>query len=302
MINDNLDQNNNDSKNRQELIEDLRTSLIVAHDKILGQIKQADMIGNEPTYNQHDETNEHLSNVATILGRINHSINNLASGDYSNGSESKSQLDLKPLTARVEDLGVELKDAVLNMADSINNISFDSDSLEVDVNLNDYGLEVDISDGRIDVEVDQSEVIEKLDGSIDAIEKTNDSIDSFHKSNSQFSNDVLSQLSKFEKEVNSLSYIFKTFMTRVLDSLITKGKDYDIDPDNEKEFRIVDIMKDTFFWSRDTAKTNAKILEALETQNRLQKEMILYMVDMKKNVSNIATSIHFVKNPLDNNR
>ena len=91
-------------------------------------------------------------------------------------------------------------------------------------------------------------------------------------------------------------------MTRVLDSLITKGKDYDIDPDNEKEFRIVDIMKDTFFWSRDTAKTNAKILEALETQNRLQKEMMLYMVDMKKNVSNIATSINFVKKPLDNNR
>ena len=33
-----------------------------------------------------------------------------------------------------------------------------------------------------------------------------------------------------------------------------------------------------------------------------QKEIMLYMVDMKKNVSNIATSINFVKKPLDNNR
>ena len=171
-----------------------------------------------------------------------------------------------------------LSNHINNLQDEVSNLTFNSDELDVNVNLNDYGIEVDISSSQI--EVNQDDVVEKIDGSIDAIESVSN-------------------------QINSNSNILKTFLNRVLESLIVKGKEYDSDdnPDNqEKEFRVIDVLVDTLFWTKDVSKSNARIAEALETQNRLQKEMILYMVDMKKNVSNIATSIHFVKNPLDNNR
>ena len=165
-----------------------------------------------------------------------------------------------------------------DLQDEVSNLTFSSDELDVNVDLNDYGIEVDISNSQI--EVNQDQVVEKLDGSIDAIESVSN-------------------------QINSNSNILKTFLNRVLESLIVKGKEYDSEsnPDNqEKEFRVIDVLVDTLFWTKDISKSNARIAEALETQNRLQKEMMLYMVDMKKNVSNIATSINFVKKPLDNNR
>ena len=171
-----------------------------------------------------------------------------------------------------------LSNHINDLQDEVSNLTFSSDELDVNVDLNDYGIEVDISNSQI--EVNQDQVVEKIDGSIDAIESVSN-------------------------QINSNSNILKTFLNRVLESLIVKGKEYDSDdnPDNqEKEFRVIDVLVDTLFWTKDVSKSNARIAEALETQNRLQKEMILYMVDMKKNVSNIATSIHFVKNPLDNNR
>ena len=171
-----------------------------------------------------------------------------------------------------------LSNHINDLQDEVSNLTFSSDELDVNVDLNDYGIEVDISNSQI--EVNQDQVVEKIDGSIDAIESVSN-------------------------QINSNSNILKTFLNRVLESLIVKGKEYDSEsnPDNqEKEFRVIDVLVDTLFWTKDISKSNARIAEALETQNRLQKEMILYMVDMKKNVSNIATSIHFVKNPLDNNR
>ena len=171
-----------------------------------------------------------------------------------------------------------LSNHINDLQDEVSNLTFSSDELDVNVDLNDYGIEVDISNSQI--EVNQDQVVEKIDGSIDAIESVSN-------------------------QINSNSNILKTFLNRVLESLIVKGKEYDSDdnPDNqEKEFRVIDVLVDTLFWTKDVSKSNARIADALETQNRLQKEMILYMVDMKKNVSNIATSIHFVKNPLDNNR
>ena len=171
-----------------------------------------------------------------------------------------------------------LSNHINNLQDEVSNLTFNSDELDVNVNLNDYGIEVDISSSQI--EVNQDDVVEKIDGSIDAIESVSN-------------------------QINSNSNILKTFLNRVLESLIVKGKEYDSDdnPDNqEKEFRVIDVLVDTLFWTKDVSKSNARIADALETQNRLQKEMMLYMVDMKKNVSNIATSINFVKKPLDNNR
>ena len=171
-----------------------------------------------------------------------------------------------------------LSNHINDLQDEVSNLTFSSDELDVNVDLNDYGIEVDISNSQI--EVNQDQVVEKIDGSIDAIESVSN-------------------------QINSNSNILKTFLNRVLESLIVKGKEYDSDdnPDNqEKEFRVIDVLVDTLFWTKDVSKSNARIADALETQNRLQKEMMLYMVDMKKNVSNIATSIHFVKNPLDNNR
>ena len=171
-----------------------------------------------------------------------------------------------------------------DLQDEVSNLTFSSDELDVNVDLNDYGIEVDISkclpDIFSEIELNQDQVVEKIDGSIDAIESVSN-------------------------QINSNSNILKTFLNRVLESLIVKGKEYDSEsnPDNqEKEFRVIDVLVDTLFWTKDISKSNARIAEALETQNRLQKEMMLYMVDMKKNVSNIATSINFVKKPLDNNR
>ena len=171
-----------------------------------------------------------------------------------------------------------LSNHINDLQDEVSNLTFSSDELDVNVDLNDYGIEVDISNSQI--EVNQDQVVEKIDGSIDAIESVSN-------------------------QINSNSNILKTFLNRVLESLIVKGKEYDSDdnPDNqEKEFRVIDVLVDTLFWTKDVSKSNARIADALETQNRLQKEMMLYMVDMKKNVSNIATSINFVKKPLDNNR
>ena len=103
-----------------------------------------------------------------------------------------------------------LSNHINNLQDEVSNLTFNSDELDVNVNLNDYGIEVDISSSQI--EVNQDDVVEKIDGSIDAIESVSN-------------------------QINSNSNILKTFLNRVLESLIVKGKEYDSDdnPDNQEK-------------------------------------------------------------------
>ena len=161
-----------------------------------------------------------------------------------------------------------LSNHINNLQDEVSNLTFNSDELDVNVNLNDYGIEVDISSSQI--EVNQDDVVEKIDGSIDATESVSN-------------------------QINSNSNILKTFLNRVLESLIVKGKEYDSDdnPDNqEKEFRVIDVLVDTLFWTKDVSKSNARIADALETQIILQKEMMIHLVEMKKDMSTLADGIN----------
>ena len=164
-----------------------------------------------------------------------------------------------------------LSNHINNLQDEVSNLTFNSDELDVNVNLNDYGIEVDISSSQI--EVNQDDVVEKIDGSIDAIESVSN-------------------------QINSNSNILKTFLNRVLESLIVKGKEYDSDdnPDNqEKEFRVIDVLVDTLFWTKDVSKSNARIADALETQIILQKEMMIHLVEMKKDMSTLADGINWLE-------
>ena len=164
-----------------------------------------------------------------------------------------------------------LSNHINNLQDEVSNLTFNSDELDVNVNLNDYGIEVDISSSQI--EVNQDDVVEKIDGSIDATESVSN-------------------------QINSNSNILKTFLNRVLESLIVKGKEYDSDdnPDNqEKEFRVIDVLVDTLFWTKDVSKSNARIADALETQIILQKEMMIHLVEMKKDMSTLADGINWLE-------
>ena len=164
-----------------------------------------------------------------------------------------------------------LSNHINNLQDEVSNLTFNSDELDVNVNLNDYGIEVDISSSQI--EVNQDDVVEKIDGSIDAIESVSN-------------------------QINSNSNILKTFLNRVLESLIVKCKEYDSDdnPDNqEKEFRVIDVLVDTLFWTKDVSKSNARIADALETQIILQKEMMIHLVEMKKDMSTLADGINWLE-------
>ena len=192
-------------------------------------------------------------------------------------SEPKADSELRKSTDFLREAVVEgfkvLGDvSVMNSKTITDSLSTHINNLQdVNVNLNDYGIEVDISSSQI--EVNQDDVVEKIDGSIDAIESVSN-------------------------QINSNSNILKTFLNRVLESLIVKGKEYDSDdnPDNqEKEFRVIDVLVDTLFWTKDVSKSNARIADALETQIILQKEMMIHLVEMKKDMSTLADGINWLE-------